>query len=718
MSVNPFVLDKSEYKRDIRMIEHYLDHSATYLSKMSNRPYEECLDYVKKQIAPGGKFYTEPRRVMFLERNEFGDREKKVDTFENYLYDAIKYQRLTAPNFTIYKSPKEKKSWLTEFVEKNIAKRSAKKKEMLAAENAGDTLKQTIADCGQNTKKISNNSLSGAHVSQSTPFENKTSHSTLTSNCRLTSGYGNANNERLLAGQRHYWHPTIVRNNITSIIRNVDYSIIEEVMIKYNLHYPTVDDVMECILHSSAKYWFGNSELELLKRYVCTLNPLERTAFVYVGDLYHIRKHNDAFVRGFITHLSTHEVNLCTDVEKAIEGADGDTHVLASLICVDEVREYMTKNNLKGASGRDLLKTEHKFIYASVVDNIKKTVENYSDFIRAFFVTNNVTPTIAQLPTSIRSVALISDTDSTIFTTQEWVKWHQGKIGFDSKCYAVTNTMVFLAAKTVVHMLAIMSVNSGIEKDRLHQMAMKTEFTFDILAPTQVAKHYFGGISCREGNIFKDIKSEIKGVHLKSSNVNKQIMRDAKKLMDDTVLAIMRGEQLSALELFKMIADKERMIIESIKKGSPDYFKRGTINPASGYTAKEDSAPYQQYLFWNEVFGPKYGVTVPPPYRVSKVSVDLDTPVKVRAWIESIQDIQFRTRLINWMEKTGKTSLGSVIQVPTQTLTSSGMPEELINVVGMRRIILDTVKVFYIFLETLGIDLLDDNITFLLSDHY
>src|SRR5690606_6568882 len=113
---------------------------------------------------------------------------------------------------------------------------------------------------------------------------------------------------------------------------------------------------------------------------------------------------------------------------------------------------------------------------ASTVINIHQTIIDYKSFIECFFVTENVPASLAFFPTSIRRAALTSDTDSTIFTVQDWVKWKTGKMLVDNETNAVAATMIFLAAEAVTHILARMSANFGIETKRIHQVAMKNEF--------------------------------------------------------------------------------------------------------------------------------------------------------------------------------------------------------------------------------------------------
>src|SRR5690606_6403502 len=113
---------------------------------------------------------------------------------------------------------------------------------------AGDKVAEKIGNSKQTTFKIKNNSLSGAHSSPYTILWNKSSHSTLTSTCRVATSYGNTNNEKFLYGNRHYWCPDIARNNIISIINNSDLEKMGQVMQKFNLRAPTVDELQALLI--------------------------------------------------------------------------------------------------------------------------------------------------------------------------------------------------------------------------------------------------------------------------------------------------------------------------------------------------------------------------------------------------------------------------------------------------------------------------------------
>lgn len=722
MPDNPFVLAPSSYKRDLNVLKFYVEDQATYLNKMTGKPMAQCVEFVKAQLKPGGQFEFKDPKVLFLEREENGDREKKVGTLLAYLNESIRDEQLISPTGATYINPKKLQSVLVDYIDTNVKARGKAKKEKFSAEmeankaeKDGDMplfkLKQVvmaIKELEQVNRKLANNAISGAHVSPSTPLYNKSAHSTLTSTCRVTSGYGNANNEKLLNGNRHYWAPHIVRNNIISIINHTNYEFMEATMKEFGMRCPTVAETMECIKYSAQLYWWDRKDYARIEQLVQTLSDMERAAFVYTGDLYHIMRFNDGVVRQFITKLATRVGTVDPTPDATIHTWPEEYVHLAAQICPGE---------MKGMRIADVKGTDAHGILASTTNNIGNTILEYGNFIRAFFVTENLPASVAFFPDSVRRAALISDTDSTIFTVQDWVEWMCGTVEFGDRGNAVSATMIFLAAQTIVHVLARISANFGIAEDRIHQIAMKNEFKFDVLVPTQVAKHYFAMISCQEGNLFAKYKEEIKGVHLKASNAPIEIMKKAKKMMLFIMNEVMAGRKIKLKNILKEIADIERGIFAAIAKGDYAYFRMGQIKPPESYTKSAEESPYAQYMLWNEVFGPKYGIAPPPPYMCVKVATDVDSPTKTREWIASMEDRELAGRLQQWMTRNNKKYIGS-LQLPEQCVASNGIPKEILDVAGVRRIVLDCTRTFYIILESLGVFMANDKITKLCSDMY
>ena len=676
---------------------------------MTGKSIEECNEFIKVQIDKGGKFEFKDPRVAYLERGENGDREQKITTLSEYISSSIKEKELIAPTFTTYINPSIKQSLLVNFIDGNVKARSAAKKAMFAAKVAGDKVTETFKKMEQTNKKLNNNSISGAHCSAGTPFYNKSAHSTLTSNCRVTSGYGNANNEKFLNGNRHYWSPDIVTNNIISIINNTNYEHLLYTLEKYDLRYPTVNETINCYRYSADLYWKGEKDHESLELLISKLTDIQRAAFVYTGDLYHLMRYNEKAVYLFIDKLSS-KINiehLTPDI--VIDNASDDIRNLASQICSKE---------LKGTKVSAIKGTPAYGIYASTIENINNTLDEYLDLIKAFYLTKNVPASVGGFPNSIRRCAITSDTDSTIFTVQDWVIWHQGKLSFNDKNIAIAATMIFLASQTVSHLLARMSANFGIEEKRLHQIAMKNEFFFPVFCPTDINKHYYALISCQEGNVFNTFEKEIKGVHLKSSNAPKEIIKDAEKMMLFILNTIVEGKKISIKHIIKWIADKEREVEASIKKGSSEYFRLTQIKDPKSYKNAEDTSAYKQYLLWNEVFSDKYGVAPKPPYTAIKIGTDIKTPSKTKLWLSSIEDKEIANKLEQWLISANKNAFGGMFLLPEQIISSNGIPIEITLAIGVRDIIADTTGIYYKILETLNIYTMNKKKTHLLMDDY
>lgn len=726
-ATNPFVLEKEEYVREIAPLKHYVEDVAKFLSTMTGDPIEVTMEFVKTNLKPGGAFEFKDPKIKYLEREDYADRVEKEGTLMGYLTDSLRNRELIAPTLTTYINPEEKQSLLVEFVDENVAIRSKAKKAMFAAKMAGNVDLELFKNSEQSNAKIANNSISGGHVSTSTPLYNKTSHSTLTSNCRSTSGYGNANNEKMLSGNRHYHHPTIVINNIISIANRTDLDQLKAVMDEYDLHYPTPEEAMECVLFSTRFYWKSRKQEAIIAELLLKLKPIERAAFVYIGDLFHIAMYNDGVVRNFIDELSKPCYGDFDNPLEIIHSLREEYVLLAVQLIPEHMRgvdwkKLKTKVDEKAEdqeaekarAEEDRVKASH---VAKTVMNINNTILKYRSFIECFFVTANVPASLAFFPTSIRRSALTSDTDSTIFTVQDWVEWKTGKMLVDDETNGVAATMIWLAAEAITHILARMSANFGIETKRIHQVAMKNEYKFDVFVPTQVGKHYYAYIGCQEGNLYIDYDMEIKGVHLKSSNVPAEIMARATKMMQDIMDVAAAGGKISIAEKLLYVAEIEREIIAAAMAGDSRFFRSMQIRSADSYTKDETASPYAHYHLWQRIFAKSYGETDPPPYSVFKVPVYLPNARSITSWLEKIEDKHIRTQLEGYFAETGKKNI-STFMLPQQRVQVHGIPKELILAMDIRRTVLDCTAVFYIILETLGWYCLDDKISELVSDYY
>lgn len=137
-AINPFVLEKNEYRRDLNFLKQYVEDVAKFLSTMTGDPIDTCVDFVKKGLKPGGVFEFKDPKITYLERVNYEDRVEKEGTLLTYLTESIQNKELIAPTLTTYVNPEEKQSLLVEFVDENVAIRGKAKKAMFAAKMAGN----------------------------------------------------------------------------------------------------------------------------------------------------------------------------------------------------------------------------------------------------------------------------------------------------------------------------------------------------------------------------------------------------------------------------------------------------------------------------------------------------------------------------------------------------------------------------------------------------
>lgn len=711
MFIDPFTRPSGDYKRDVNPFTQYVDNSAFYLSVKHNRDKEECSLFIKENLKSNGLFPFKNPKVKMVQKDNNGDPELITSDLVYYLKDALNNNEVIVPTLTTYLPEKEKQSYLVDFTLNNIKQRSIDKKEMFRYEMLNDRLNYVIKKNSQNNQKISNNSISGASCVPSTPIYNPTMHPTLTSMCRVTAAYANANNEKLLGGNRHYRNPDITINNIASICNNTDYNQLQRIMDKYQIHYPSAEEAWDVVYKSSKQYYANSVKEREIKDFIQKLSPIQRAAFVYTSDLYHLRVYNDSLIRTLLTKLSkkhdTKEINNSLEI---IQNAPESIYHLASQICKSETIgiDINLKETKEGPIGQ---------LLATHVLEIYKVIAEYSDFFICFFRSSNMPVSVSLFKDSIRHVVLMSDTDSTIFTVEEWIEWYFNEITFSDEANALFASLVYIAVSSLKHILALMSANMGVNPDRIFLIAMKNEFKFEVFVPTMNTKHYYALITYQEGNIYKNPKMEIKGVHLKSSNAPKYINDLAKEMMEEICKTVINKNPIKVKEYLKKVADVERMILNHIKEGKTDFYRLQMIKNPEAYKEGEGQSLYQQHLFWNNTFAKIYGYSPELPYLTYKINTNINNKTDMRKFIDSLENKQLAKDIEDFF-KTQKGDTLSTIYLPVDLFSDRPIPKEIISIVDKRKMLVDICHTLYYILETLGIFRLNKHMTRLLSDTY
>lgn len=697
MAQNPFLLPVDDYKRSINPVKDWAEQTAFYASKMLNKPYADCLAHIRKKLKDKTVKIDNPTVVCY-ERADNGDKEKVVTNLGRYLKNTFENNEILAATGTTYLHPSVKESVIVELLDRNVAGRKKYKKMSQAYEAKGLQEEYKYYHQMQDAKKRANNSVSGGFVAEGSVINNKTAHSTLTSTTRSIASLSNASNERLVEGNRHYYTPTIALNNLIAIASTTDHALVAQAIQQYGLVYPSVEQTMACIRRSTDLYFRDRNSIVKLTDFVARLSDTERAAIVYTGDFYHLRELNPVAIRAMVTALSRRgDTTPMEDPVKAIYATD------------EQIVNYAHQINMSMMRGKGKeyaeMPLEEQLILANTCRNIELVLEDYRLFLKAFFLTKNSPCTIATIQSMVRRSVVLSDTDSTMFSCDSWVDWYFGGITFSDDGYAVAGAVMYMATQAIAHILALFSANMNVEKKRLFTLAMKPEYVFPVFAQTSVAKHYYTAMIAKEGNVFKDIKMEIKGVHMKDSTVPTNIIEGAAKEMENNIRDVMAGRPLRLKAMIEKTIAVEHEILRSLYAGESTYLKRFKIKEATAYKKGEEESPFQYYTLWQVAFAKKYGNAPKLPYNAVRIPLELANKTAVKEWFESLANdpacSEVGSAIHQWFVSNNKSVITS-FPIPTDNCKMSGVPEELKRIMDAKKIVLVLTKSYRNILESMG----------------
>lgn len=714
MSLKSFTKNVDNYYRDYDIVKDGVEQYAIYLHKATNRPLEECRAWLIGKIKSGDIPLHNPTVDVLRRDRSTGDRELVKLRFTNLINDIKSRDLILSPSFTALVPSNVEQSLSAIYMVEGKAKRSEFKKKQNVAEAAGDTFHVDMYKSSQTKAKTDINSLSGVRSMPNTPLYVKSAHPILTSGCRVAVSYTNAINERMISGNRHYWSPNIVLAEITATIQTIDLAPMEAIMNRYGMVIPTVDDCMECVMRGSELEWYSIKQMDHIRSVMVNLTDIQRAAFLYASDLYHISKLNPSVVDKLLLSLSAHYSNLDAldqeDTTDYIKLLNGPQELFLKTIIYNDISVGGKSISFEDLKNRDLS------IYRSVnrvAKNILDVISEWDDFFYVFFMHRHMPLNISFLPEIKRRAVPGSDTDSSIFTVEDWTERLTREYP-DRNRVSMANAIVYLETQVVDHVVALCCGNMGIEKKNMFKIKMKNEFFFIIFSLTNNAKHYFAYQQFKDGSLLPKLTEEIKGAGLKDSKLPADVKSALKKFLTNIMDSHLYNIPVTIEDVFTDIYNVEKAISDSILSGGCEYLKRDIVKDTY---SKESGSKLIHYELWKSAFARKYGDTV-PPYRAIKIPLDLDNKSKVDGWIGGIEDKHIGGSILNWIEKMGKEKGINILLMPEYNIKSSGIPEEIRGIVNVRGLQREMMMPFYMALESLGLFLKGKSIDILVSDVY
>ncbi|KAB3419269.1 hypothetical protein F9Z84_07135 [Escherichia coli] len=687
--VGPFLSEN--YESDRNILKHAINqYTMVIQAKTGGDENEIRQNLVKYFKANKEKFKS--RRAKVIIKNKQEDRELKIIPFSSVLKYVQQKNYHFSPSMVAYTNSDEEECVNSIGTRLFIDNRKYYK-DLRQSVPKGSDLWGKYNEL-QNAFKIFNNAQSGAMSSEGTPINNKTGHTSLTSTCRCLTSTANLINEQFIAGNRFYNTPENTLQAIVARIQVTDLKKLQDVMEKYKLHYPTVEEVMERVRYCSSRYWTSAHHMKVIQEFLEGTTSLMLASVLYTLDLVSLFNHNRDVISAFFDEYVDIKVpeEGKTDADY-LKPDNGDKYVLA-----------ISKLGRKPSKAQINALNEHHMY-----------VENkYADLLNIFFKSPIPPSGLFDVTSAVRDCVLTSDTDSSIYTVDEMIEAYTHDRDKGVKLNAVLTYFIRMIS---VDQHQQLSANLNVAKKNLRMLGMKNEYYFGAYVTTLMSKHYYASQQMVEGVMNEEPDMEIKGVHLKSSKIASNIKAFAQKLMGDTLEAIEHKKKLNAAETLKEIGDLERTIVDDIQNGDWKWLSRQSIKTRQAYS-KPEASVYFYHEMWEQVFSDKYGPAPELPYVGVKLSVDLGSKTKMKEWFTKVADEDVRKRLEAYIESTGRSDLGNII-VPMERLQYMGdIPEEIKQVIDYRTVIKQNLKSVYEVLNSTGLYFMNDSITRLVSDEH
>lgn len=703
---NPFLFDYDEtYVRDLDIVENTKALIAQAMAKYRNVSYKRARAWVEEKIDT--LFPLNSPNMNVLRREPGLDRRKEIMDFVSYLDHISKEGHILAPNMVVYAHPDKVESFMSGFINDNLKNRSKVKKLGQEAAIKGNLTYADFCNILQNNFKFRNNSISGATSSPHNPLYYGTLHTTLTSTTRVMTSTANSLNERMLASNRHYFTPDVVLENIAYTTYAADLDKIQNAIDLYDMKIPTPEYIMAMIEECTRHYFRDEANMERIRKVVYNLNYLERCAFAFCSDLHALCEVNDKIMRRMFMQLAKLPHEGIENPEAAFAAANDD--MISMMGCVGY-------KELRGKTVKDVKKEEPELYsrLGAYLAKVQATFEEFRPLIQAFFVTSIMPQHLFEITGIVRKAVVGSDTDSSIFSAHNQVKWFTGTEEVTEFSIPVTGIASYIISQHVVHHLAMYSAQMNVKRDELYRAAMKSEFIFPTFAVTNKSKHYSASKAVCEGSVYKELKYEIKGVNLKNSKLPPDLRIILQNFQEGLLKLVAENRQLTVPMLLSVIAKIEHAIIGDMRQGSASWFKSVQVKTETTY-AKPEIAIYRYVPWWNAVFGPKYGYIEQLPCAGIAVNVALPKKQDIDIWFETLPaDMAARAR--QQLAVQGFKNFTQMI-VPRDLLNSNGkLPVEITSAIDVRKILKTMMQPFYLTLSAFGIHMLDKKISILASD--
>lgn len=604
--------------------------------------------------------------------------------------------KIITPFGTVYETVDICSSFVKGMITKKTKERKKEKKLMLEAKKAGDKTAATFHNNQQATIKINMNSLIGGMGAQHCFLSNKANFNAVTAACRYFVMNSYAHIERFLCANFYFQNEDELINHVINCNEHgPDPKAVLDVVERYHWHIPTSEEVYEFLtrcLHRNmvpVEHPKVASLIESLE--VGTLCFL-----FYMSNFKHMVFKNEGFWRAWIEDFfSTDNVRFEEDIAPdKVAQLDGDLLVVLSTVYHDHMPTNAAGNSISAYDCIAKAPDVAKKLYCIGV-HMQKKIDEIMEIFTIFTNHKIGIPRVAEHKFMFRDAVLLSDTDSSIFVTKDWVKWYTGSYSFSPQAFNINALVVYFLCKANASVLANLSIAFGALGQDIFGMNMKNEFMMPILILTSAKKCYMSMLKIQEGVFYSDPKLDIKGVTLRGSNFGKLTLNYVEWFVQSILTEIYTRGTISVKKYIIAILQFERTVYDSLYNGETKFLTVSPVKNENEYK-KGESSIYFNYLAWEYIFGEKYGNIVIP----TKCYI---LPLKN---IKNFQYQDFLTQnfpdIAEKLKKFTTAHSKSLTRIPINPVTNK-IPEELRTVADYRSVIYANSRPLYSILTSFGL---------------
>lgn len=639
---------------------------------------------------------------------------KIVETEDLLGYIARYRDKVITPFGSIYETADHISSFLKGMIDEKSAMRKKEKKLMLQARLNNNKIAATYHNNNQSTIKVNMNSLIGAMGLDYNFLSNVANFNSVTSTGRYFVTNAFAHGERFLHGNFFFLTEEELINHIVNCVRHgPDDQKVLTICADKNIKIPTSDEVYNFLIFNLNKYQY-KPDHPRIRALLSSCTTGQLTFLYYMSNMKQLVFENEQFFRPWIDlFFSNSDVDI-SHLENVdphdLNKLDGDLTIVISTVYNPEMPVNEKSNSISIYDTIDQYPDlAKKFV---VIGNaMQKKLDDIKDLFDLFMNHQIAVSYVHEHKHMLRDVIVLSDTDSILFTTKDWVEWYQHSMKFTPTSFSMNALVVYWLSKSIKSMLAHMSKAIGAVGKDITKMNMKNEFMMPIEIMTSLKKHYASILAIQEGVFYKIPRLDIKGGNLRGSTYSQETLNYVEWWIQDIINEIY---STGCVEIRKRIADVlrfERVILDSLHQHQVTFLTADPIRMESEYK-NADSTIYHNYLFWEAVFAEKYGHILIPAKCYIAPLLNIAQPKYINFLKQKYPEIA--NTLIKYLT-THKDK--EITRIPLNPITNT-IPEELYPVINYKSIIYDNIKPFYIILQSFGISMGNDTFKVLLSDQY